>query len=114
MFGGLEICAVEAVVGKDGRENIIEADDCAMSLMGETQEEDRRLISDLGMISLTHKRFPFFHDIKIQPCQMSIAMSKHARRQTGTQTQTTQSNTNHAPMVQRRSSIRHSKGLTLF
>jgi hypothetical protein len=48
LFGGLDICAVEAVVGKDGKEYIIEVDDCAMSLMGETQEEDRRLMADLG------------------------------------------------------------------
>ena len=82
MFGGLEICAVEAVVGKDGRENIIEADDCAMSLMGETQEEDRRLISDLGMISLTHKRFPFFMTLRYShvKCQYQC-QNMHADKQ---------------------------------
>lgn len=47
MFGGLDICAVEAIQGKDGREYITEVNDSAMTLLGETQEEDRRLIADL-------------------------------------------------------------------
>lgn len=47
MFGGLEICALEVVVGKDGREHIIEVNDSALSLMGDTQEDDRRHIADL-------------------------------------------------------------------
>jgi len=47
IFGGLAICSLEAVVGKDGREVIIEVNDCALGLMGESQEEDRRLIADL-------------------------------------------------------------------
>lgn len=47
LFGGLEICAVEAICGKDGREYIIEANGSAMTLLGETQEEDRRHMTDL-------------------------------------------------------------------
>lgn len=47
LFGGLDICAVEAIQGKDGREYITEANDSAMQLLGETQEEDRRLIAEL-------------------------------------------------------------------
>lgn len=47
LFGGLEICALEIVVGKDGREHIIEVNDSALTLMGDTQEEDRRHIADL-------------------------------------------------------------------
>lgn len=47
MFGGLEICALEVVVSKDGREYIIEVNDSALSLMGESQEDDRRHIADL-------------------------------------------------------------------
>lgn len=47
MFGGLEICALEVVVAKDGREYIIEVNDSALSLMGESQEDDRRHIADL-------------------------------------------------------------------
>ncbi|KAK6635056.1 hypothetical protein RUM44_000305 [Polyplax serrata] len=47
LFGGLDICALEMVVGKDGREYIIEVNDSALTLMGDTQEEDRRHIADL-------------------------------------------------------------------
>lgn len=47
LFGGLEICALEVVVAKDGKEYIIEVNDSALSLMGDTQEDDRRHIADL-------------------------------------------------------------------
>lgn len=47
MFGGLDICALEMIVARDGREYIIEVNDCALSLMGDTQEEDRRHIAEL-------------------------------------------------------------------
>ncbi|XP_022698499.1 synapsin-like isoform X4 [Varroa jacobsoni] len=47
LYGGLDICAVEAIQGKDGREYITEANDSSLQLLGETQDEDRRLIADL-------------------------------------------------------------------
>ncbi|XP_034940888.1 synapsin [Chelonus insularis] len=47
LFGGLDICAIELLVAKDGREYIIEVNDSALSLMGDSQEEDRRQIADL-------------------------------------------------------------------
>ncbi|KAK9890803.1 hypothetical protein WA026_012147 [Henosepilachna vigintioctopunctata] len=47
LFGGLDICALEIVVGKDGREFIIEVNDSALTLLGDSQEEDRRQIADL-------------------------------------------------------------------
>lgn len=43
----MDICALEMVVGKDGREHIIEVNDSALTLMGDSQEEDRRHIADL-------------------------------------------------------------------
>lgn len=53
MFGGLDICALEVVVGKDGREYIIEVNDSALTLLGDSQEEDRRHIADL-VVSRMH------------------------------------------------------------
>lgn len=47
LFGGLDICAIELLVAKDGHEYIIELNDSALPLMGDSQEEDRRHIADL-------------------------------------------------------------------
>ena len=49
MFGGLAICSLEALVARDGREVIIEVNDCAMGLLGESQEEDRKHIAEVVM-----------------------------------------------------------------
>ncbi len=54
LFGGLDICSVEAIVGKDGKEIIYEANDSSMTLLGETQEEDRRLIAELALHKMNH------------------------------------------------------------
>ncbi|XP_011495025.1 PREDICTED: synapsin [Ceratosolen solmsi marchali] len=47
LFGGLDICAIELLVSQNNKEYIIEVNDSALSLMGDTQEEDRRHIADL-------------------------------------------------------------------
>ena len=47
LFGGLDICAIEAIVDKSGNEHIIEVNDSALSLMGDSQEDDRRYIAEL-------------------------------------------------------------------
>lgn len=75
MFGGMDILAVEAIHGKDGKEYIIEVgvfstwsfichlevfdhgfirqvNDSSMILLGESQEEDRRLIADLVLAKM--------------------------------------------------------------
>jgi glutathione synthase/RimK-type ligase-like ATP-grasp enzyme len=46
-FGGLDLCALEILVARDGREVVMELNDCALPLLGDSQEEDRRLISEL-------------------------------------------------------------------
>lgn len=47
LFGGLEICSLAVLVGKDGKETILKATDCTFSLIGDTQEEDRRMVADI-------------------------------------------------------------------
>ncbi|KAH8307688.1 hypothetical protein KR044_009503, partial [Drosophila immigrans] len=47
LFGGMEVCGLSVVVGKDSREYIISACDSTFALIGDSQEEDRRQIADL-------------------------------------------------------------------
>ena len=61
LFGGLGICSLEAVVAKDDKEYIIEVNDCATSLLGESQEDDRKNIADLVLKTMeVRKHFDTF------------------------------------------------------
>ena len=52
MFGGLALCSLEALVTRDGTEVIIEVNDSAMGLLGESQEEDRRRIAEVVLAAM--------------------------------------------------------------
>lgn len=58
LFGGLDICAIEAIVDKTGNEHIIEVNDSALTLMGDSQEDDRRYIAELVAIKMQDNCFP--------------------------------------------------------
>ena len=77
LFDGLDMLTVEAVADKDGREIIYEVTGSQMPLMGESQEEDRKLIAELicnkmnGKANTGYAEFTFFY---FQP-SLSLSLS---------------------------------------
>ena len=71
MFGGLALCSLEVVVAKDGSEHIIEVNDCALPLMGDTQEDDRRYMAELVATKMQVRAAPSCLHVTVQ-CSTSL------------------------------------------
>lgn len=89
VFGGLDICSVEALHGKDGRDYIIEVEGCSLPLIGDQQEEDRVQIAEVvvAKMNATIPRSTNASPVRSQPSMQKSPSSQTTSQQRAPQAQ---------------------------
>ncbi len=52
MFGGMQVCSIDVLVNKEGLEMIHDVNNDVITLLGDSQDEDRRALADLIAVQI--------------------------------------------------------------